>query len=83
MKNQIKDLKDKLEQFSQKAEENDEKMKILRREMTVMEDRELKLKSRVTDNLKKKKKQTIEVDLNIKHIPEWGKKIKTLQEYHH
>lgn len=49
-------------------------MKILRKEIIVIEDSEPKLKQRVIDNFKKKKKQSIKVDVIIKDIPEWGEK---------
>lgn len=55
MENQIRNLKDKLQQFSQKAEENEEKMKILRSKTIVMEERESKLNPRIIGNVKKKK----------------------------
>ena len=58
MENQIKDPKDKLEQFSQKVEENGEKMKILRKETIVVEGREPKLNPRVLV-ISRKRKNTL------------------------
>ena len=65
MENQIRDLKDKLELFSQNAEENEEKMKILRNKTIVMDDREPKHNPRVIGNLKKKKTTGIDVIIKI------------------
>lgn len=51
MQNQIRDLQDKLEKFSQKAGKNDEKLKILRRWSSWK-----KKNPKVIGNLKKMKK---------------------------